>query len=159
MAIEHRDLVGAQLHEPKGADTALAGTVYTSDGLGSGTWLSPIKALYDANKFQQTQRMDDIGTDSSVYFNVPWKSELTKVNVLLYGTIDVDTLIQVYIGGVLFADSLTITAAGTAAGQKKTLTVSTANSVPAGTIVTITSNGAPTVAVKADVQLELNKVV
>lgn len=35
---EHRTLTGVQLHEPKGADTAAAGTVYISDGAGSGTW-------------------------------------------------------------------------------------------------------------------------
>lgn len=34
----HKDLTGNDLHEPKGVATAPAGTVYTSDGLGSGTW-------------------------------------------------------------------------------------------------------------------------
>lgn len=34
----HKDLTGADLHEPKGADTALAGQVYVSDGAGSGAW-------------------------------------------------------------------------------------------------------------------------
>lgn len=35
---EHKDLTGADLHEPKGVDTAAAGQVYVADGLGSGTW-------------------------------------------------------------------------------------------------------------------------
>jgi microcystin-dependent protein len=34
----HKDLTGADLHEPKGADTATAGKVYVSDGAGSGVW-------------------------------------------------------------------------------------------------------------------------
>lgn len=38
MAIEHRDIVDSQRHEPKGASTAVASTVYVSDGAGSGTW-------------------------------------------------------------------------------------------------------------------------
>ena len=35
----HRNLTGADLHEPKGADSALAGMVYVSDGAGSGAWV------------------------------------------------------------------------------------------------------------------------
>lgn len=35
---EHNTLTGSQLHEPKGADAASAGTVYVADGAGSGTW-------------------------------------------------------------------------------------------------------------------------
>lgn len=34
----HRNLTGADLHEPKGADTALANMVYVSNGVGSGLW-------------------------------------------------------------------------------------------------------------------------
>lgn len=38
MTTIHKNLTGADLHEPKGADTALAGKVYVSDGAGSGAW-------------------------------------------------------------------------------------------------------------------------
>lgn len=40
MATIHRNLTGADLHEPKGADTALSGQVYVSDGAGSGSWVN-----------------------------------------------------------------------------------------------------------------------
>src|SRR5688500_14164241 len=36
----HASLTGAELHEPKGADTANAGEVYISEGSGSGAWSS-----------------------------------------------------------------------------------------------------------------------
>lgn len=36
--VEHSALTAANLHEPKGADTATVGQVYIADGLGSGTW-------------------------------------------------------------------------------------------------------------------------
>lgn len=39
---EHRNLTGASLHEPKGAENAALDTVYTSDGAGSGAWI-PIR--------------------------------------------------------------------------------------------------------------------
>lgn len=36
--VAHSSLTGAELHEPKGASTALAGTVYVANGSGSGSW-------------------------------------------------------------------------------------------------------------------------
>jgi hypothetical protein len=155
MAVEHKNLTGDQLHEPKGAETAAAGSVYVADGAGSGTWSDPVESINNINLFSMEQRFDDLGTAGSIIFNVPYKSELKAVNILLYGAIDVDTAITVYINGVLFADSLIIAAAGTTAGQKKTLAVTTPHSIPAGSIVSITSDGASTVVTKAEVQLEL----
>jgi hypothetical protein len=36
--VAHKNLTGADLHEPKGADAAAANKVYVSNGAGSGTW-------------------------------------------------------------------------------------------------------------------------
>lgn len=38
MAIEHNSIGAGEIHEPKGAATALSGQVYVSDGAGSGVW-------------------------------------------------------------------------------------------------------------------------
>jgi len=38
--VSHASLTGAELHEPKGADSATLGTVYVADGAGSGSWQS-----------------------------------------------------------------------------------------------------------------------
>lgn len=38
MAVQHRNLPDSELHEPKGAATAVTNTMYISDGSGSGTW-------------------------------------------------------------------------------------------------------------------------
>lgn len=40
--MDHANIPEAGLHEPKGASTAAAGTVYVSDGAGSGSWEDPI---------------------------------------------------------------------------------------------------------------------
>lgn len=40
MAVSHKDIAEANLHEPKGVSTATLDTVYVADGLGSGTWTS-----------------------------------------------------------------------------------------------------------------------
>lgn len=39
MSIQHRILPDSELHEPKGAASAIQGTVYVSDGSGSGDWI------------------------------------------------------------------------------------------------------------------------
>jgi hypothetical protein len=36
--VAHASLTGSNLHEPKGADTAVSGAVYVADGGGSGAW-------------------------------------------------------------------------------------------------------------------------
>lgn len=38
MATSHATMTGAELHEPKGADSAPVDTVYVADGSGSGDW-------------------------------------------------------------------------------------------------------------------------
>jgi len=49
MAIEHKNIPEAGLHEPKGASTAASDRVYVSNGLGSGEW-----AKVDADTLQGT---------------------------------------------------------------------------------------------------------
>lgn len=41
MPVNHADMPDADRHEPKGASTATSGTVYVSDGAGSGAWSAP----------------------------------------------------------------------------------------------------------------------
>lgn len=41
--IQHSALTGAQLHEPKGADSATIYDTYVSNGAGSGAWKSPVR--------------------------------------------------------------------------------------------------------------------
>lgn len=161
MSIEHASLTGNQLHEPKGASTASAGSVYVADGFGSGTWTGLNANNLFFNRVVLEGHFTDIGATDSIYFNVPVKSTLTKMNVILYGTLAgaTDLDLTVYINGVLFADHLTVVNAGTAAGQKKTLLVTTPNTVASGNIITVTSNGGPTNSIRADVQLELTAIV
>jgi len=42
MAIEHKDIPDAELHEPKGAAGAAAGDMFIADGAGSGSWQASI---------------------------------------------------------------------------------------------------------------------
>lgn len=50
MATQHKNIVDADRHEPKGATAAAANTVYISNGAGSGSWL-PVVAGNSAEMF------------------------------------------------------------------------------------------------------------
>lgn len=153
MSLEHATLSGAQLHEPKGIETASVGEVYVANGSGSGSWEDPLASVYNQNIYFVDKRLNDIAAASSVFFNIPIKSQLTQLNVIPYGAVDADTDLSIYIDGVLFAQSLTVVAAGSGAGLKQSLSITVGNTVNAGDIVEIRSDGAATSSVIADVQL------
>lgn len=56
--VEHSQLTGSDLHEPKGAFSAAANRVYVSDGVGSGVWSQvDLDLLEDSAKAFQAQLM------------------------------------------------------------------------------------------------------
>jgi hypothetical protein len=67
MSTIHKNLTGADLHEPKGADTALAGRVYVSDGAGSGSWVDATSVI--TNSAWST---GDIKTTHKVAADTSW---------------------------------------------------------------------------------------
>jgi len=70
MTIEHASITGSNVHEPKGADTATAGTVYVSDGAGSGSWIKPEPKGVDASVINKVYVSDGAGSGE-------WKSVYT----------------------------------------------------------------------------------
>jgi hypothetical protein len=152
----HKDLTGADLHEPKGADTAASGTVYVANGLGSGVWTGKNADLFNANYMSDSQLMADIGAASSVWFYVPLKSEIVRLSSVLFAAITgADAILSIYINGVSIADTLTVPNAGSTAGTKSERNIVAVNTVPAGGVVEIRSNGAPTNSVVASINLFL----
>ncbi len=59
---EHKDLTGASLHEPKGADIATVGQVYVADGSGSGVWTN---SLANASNIKIERVLDGASTAAS----------------------------------------------------------------------------------------------
>lgn len=96
--IEHSELPDNLLHEPKGASTAVAGTVYVADGAGSGSFKklpttslditsvsiyditpSSIASTVDMNGESLSQVADGTLTDIQAYVGIP--QEITsKIN-------------------------------------------------------------------------------
>ena len=102
--------------------------------------------------------MDDMATAGSIYFHVPFKSKLLQVVVIPYGTIDADIDLNIYIDGVLFADDFDLIASGSGAGVKQSMTTTTANTIDAGDIIRIESDGAATASVRGEFQLVLEAI-
>lgn len=61
MTIQHKLIPDAERHEPIGASTATAGTVYVSDGTGSGSWITPQLEGQDASLLGQILKADGNG--------------------------------------------------------------------------------------------------
>lgn len=156
----HKNLTGSDLHEPKGIETATSGQVYVANGLGSGVWTSKNGDILNANYFVLQGYMRDIGTagapDGSAFFFVPMKSEIVSLTSVIRDAIGgTDSVLSIYIDGVLFAETLTVTHTGSTGGQKNTKTVTTANTVPAGSVVEVRSDGGTSSTVAADIVLFL----
>lgn len=156
----HKDLTGADLHEPKGISSATSGQVYIANGLGSGTWTSKNSDILNANTFQLTGNIDDLGTaSSSCFFYVHQKSQMTKLACVTFAALTgANAVLSIYINGVLFADSLTVPFTGSSAGGSAVTNIVTANTLTAGSVVEIRSDGGPSNAVKGSVALLLTNV-
>jgi len=82
---EHRNLTGAALHEPKGAATAAANTVYTANGSGSGSWQLPKLLGVETALAGQVYIADGAGSGSfETVFDTPvGRSSLANASVIV----------------------------------------------------------------------------
>lgn len=153
----HKDLTGADLHEPKGITGAASGNVYVADGLGSGAWASQNGNNLVVNQYWLTSRMDDLSAPASnAFFRVPVRSELFEFTAILRNAITVlDTNVTVWINGVLFPDAMIVPFSGSAAGAMTTKTITTAHTISAGSLIEVRSDGASSTTAIADIQIGL----
>lgn len=93
MSIQHRILPDSELHEPKGAASAIGGTLYVSDGTGSGAWqkipatsLQGISTASVADRFVVTDGTGGLKTVAGsaygqIYYNVSGSSAVSHSTV------------------------------------------------------------------------------
>lgn len=131
----HSALTGTDLHEPKGADTALAGEVYLSNGLGSGSWVVPPYTL--------TGVIDDVSTASTIYMAIPYAGTVTKVVTVLAGSLTTaNATVTVKNSAGSSMGTLTITQSGSAAGDIDTLSPVSNNTVTNDSRISVETDGA-----------------
>lgn len=139
----HKDLTGSDLHEPKGADTAPSGAVYIANGSGSGVWASQYAGIRNLNQFWLNAYLTDISTPSTkAFFYVPVQAEIFELAATITATLTTgNSILSIYVNGVLFPDTLTVPFSGSAAGSVSVKAITTVNTIPAGSTVEIRTDG------------------
>lgn len=157
----HKDLTGADLHEPKGISTASANTGYFANGAGSGTWKKIGKdqidntSILNTNKFKQTVFIADIGTAETILVPQANNSRLTLVTIILNGAItSADSILSIYKNSATTIGTLTVAYSGSGEGSTFTFTPVSNNTFNAGEYLKIVNDGASTGPQKATIVLD-----
>lgn len=146
----HRDLTGADLHEPKGADTASAGSVYIFDGSGSGAAnkIGPnslnLGALESPNTFYLSTILDDVSTNSFVMLPVLADCTIDSVVGVLENAITTsDVTITMTRNGIDSLGSAVVIPFNTSTkGTFFQFTAANNRDLTAGNYIQVTSDGA-----------------
>lgn len=151
MTIAHSLLTGADLHEPKGSDSATADSVYVADGAGSGTWEKitddsiDLTSIFTTNMQTLMTYMADVSTAGQVYLPVPWNANLVKIYTSLGGALTgADAILTAKNSAGATIGTITVAFTGSGAGDVDSLTATTNNSFTAGQFVEIETDGAST---------------
>jgi fumarate reductase subunit C len=137
--ISHKNIADADRHEPKGASTAALGTVYVSDGSGSGAWeVCPAKTAVCISDMPLSPL-----TTTIRYAAAPFAGVITKLYAILNQTITAnDAVITFAINGVDITNgAITVSSSGTA-GTVYSATPTALNTVVAGDKITATITNA-----------------
>lgn len=161
----HKDLTGANLHEPKGAASATANTVYQADGSGSGAWAKiasgniDTSSIFDTNKFSICVTLPDVSTADFVLVPCPFACTLNRVTTILHAAISAaDATVTVTNStGPATVGTLTIANASSAEGDIDTLSASVNNTFSAGSYVKVATDGGSTDTAKLSVLLEFTR--
>lgn len=147
--IQHSNLAGIELHEPKGADAASANTVYVFDGSGSGNSL-PLE-------YSISGVIPDISTSSSILLPLPHAGRVSKVIVVLGGAITAsDVIITVEDEGASTLGTLNVLEASSSEGDVYTLNLS--DSVSGDSYLKVSTNGASNGSVSLFVTAVIEKI-
>lgn len=157
----HKDLTGADLHEPKGIASASNNTSYCANGAGSGTWKKIGKdqidntSILNTNKFKQTVFIADIGTAETILVPQANNSRLTLVTIILNGAItSADSILSIYKNSATTIGTLTVAYSGSGEGSTFTFTPVSNNTFNAGEYLKIVNDGASTGPQKATIVLD-----
>ncbi len=131
----HSTLTGADLHEPKGVESATVGEVYVADGLGSGSWTNP--------PYTVSGVIDDVSTAATIYIPIPYAGTVVKVVTVLNGSITTaNATLTVYDGSNVSMGTITVTQSGSAAGDIDVLNPASNNTVTNDSRIRIDTDGA-----------------
>lgn len=178
--LQHADLTDPNIHEPKGASSAAAKTVYVSDGAGSGSWTTVdettldytavIEAISDDIEdgdlpvivtYVVLAVLDDVSTSSSVLVPVLRNSTFKRARLVLANGVTVADAIVTFknAAGSSMGTAITVTQSGSTKGTGFTFTASANNVLTGPTWIEIATDGASTTASVASILCEFSATV
>lgn len=140
----HSALTGAELHEPKGADSALSGQLYKSDGAGSGSWSHDFQrqviSVFIPGENTTTRTTTE--AEYNVYIRVPYACTINNIYVsadlpyLTLTSIGSQTITTYnHAGSALTGGAITVAAGNV--GSNSNLTPSGNNTFAAGELLRV----------------------
>ena len=133
--VNHSTLTDPYLHEPKGVSTAAADLVYVSNGSGSGTWVDNRRSVF-------TVHLSDLSSAENIYCPIPFGGTVSRVTSVLEGSIaGGDVTVTVKDSSAASMGTLTVTQAGSAAGDVDSLDPTTNNTVTDNDYILIQTDG------------------
>lgn len=152
--VTHASLTGAELHEPKGVDSASANAVYVANGSASGTWT----VQHTLNKVYLTTKVD-VNNAATVGWVYPgFAGDIDKITTVMHSSFSGDTVLSFEIGGTAVTNgNVTLTASGSAAGVVDSSTPSALNSFTAAQPIEIISDGGATGTLDVTITFELTR--
>lgn len=179
MTIQHELIVDPKIHEPKGASTAAAFTVYVSNGSGSGAWSTLSTSSFDlagvltavqtglnngsidvTGRFYLYANFLDIATPDSKIIPIIRSCTVIGARFTLAGAITVaDSIVQVKAAsGSAMGSNVTIAFTGSAKGTSFNFTANANNILTGPTWMEITTDGAATGPTSCGVLVELEYI-
>jgi len=148
---EHSVITDPNIHEPKGASTAAADTVYVSDGAGSGTWQKLGTASVDdteflnINEFTVCGWMADISTADVIYLPVPMDCVAVEATFTIQAIITgADAIVTFMNNAGATMATQTVTYSSSGAGDTYQTSLSANNVFTAGQKMSISTDGGST---------------
>lgn len=178
--VQHASITDPHLHEPKGASTASNGTVYVSDGSGSGVWQiigldnlnysaiqSEIQGDLDDGDLEVTGRyyittvIADISTASTIVVPVIRNSTVIGASIVLGGAItDADASISFLNStGASMGSPVVVPFTSSAKGDQYTFTATGNNTLTGPTWIEVATDGGSTGAQPLYVTFEFEAVL
>lgn len=160
MAIAHSALTGSELHEPKGADSATAGTVLTADGAGGTSFDAPVVDAADGSAgevpvadgagdvvwsprfYTITGKISNISTAETQYVAIPYSGNVVSVVGVLSAAISTaDATITVKDNAGNTMTAITVANAASAAGDVDSGTPASNQDVTDNDYLTVETDG------------------
>lgn len=162
----HKDLTGADLHEPKGQATAAVDTVYVADGSGSGTHQKITLDSLDMTSFESPNTvylnavLPDVSTLSSILVPAPDGCTFDSAQMHLGNAITVADSVVSFTrnDGSSFGSTVTIAFTASAEGTPFAFIATLNQTITSPGYVKISTDGASTTTAPLYVRLKFTRI-